>query len=138
MAVMLLKHVVTDVLALHHQATRPLRVHQRTPRSPDRPVCSDRMKRHCSVRVSGFQRANVYWIGGRDRPPPSGKSALVLRRCRQIANIVKLDGRRRLRMDVPEVDHEALFDPGMRAFVLYADYSYFATDSRDIRRLVCA
>jgi hypothetical protein len=41
-------------------------------------------------------------------------------------------------MDVPEEDHEAIFDASMRARVLYGDYSYFATDSRDIRRLVYA
>jgi hypothetical protein len=63
-----------------------------------------------SVRISSRKRL---LDRGRDRPP----------RCRQIAVPLKLDGRRQLRMDVPEVDHEAILGSRMRARVLYGDYS---------------
>jgi len=40
--------------------------------------------------------------------------------------------------DVSEVDHEAIFDSGVRARMLYGGYSWFATGSTDVWRLVCA
>jgi hypothetical protein len=58
---------------------------------------------------SEFHLANVYWIGRHDKWRPHLRGAAVSAALPPAA--------------VSEVDHEAIFDSGMRARLLYGHYS---------------